>query len=97
MQALLSRSLRLIDTYDPPDMLALQLRSVAGLRWLPPGPWLTQVCVGRGGARLGPTEGGWGVQLRSVAGLRWLLPGPWLSQVCKCGGDLMRGGGGRPG
>ena len=44
VQALLSRSLRLIDTYDPPDLLALQLRSVAGLRWLPPGPWLTQVC-----------------------------------------------------
>ena len=56
VQALLSRSLRLIDTYDPPDLLALQLRSVAGLRWLPPGPWLTQVCKcggdlmrGRGG------------------------------------------------
>jgi hypothetical protein len=31
VQAMLARSLQLIDAYDPADLLVLQLRSVAGL------------------------------------------------------------------
>ena len=44
-QAVLSRSLVLLDAYEPPDLLALQLRCVAGLRWLPPVEWLKQVGI----------------------------------------------------
>ncbi|KAG1660558.1 hypothetical protein FOA52_002002 [Chlamydomonas sp. UWO 241] len=43
MTALLSASSALLHTYDPPELLALQLRSLAGLRWLPPSLYLSEV------------------------------------------------------
>jgi len=42
MQSLLDRSLQVVDSYDPPDMLALQLHALACLRWLPPTTWLQE-------------------------------------------------------